>query len=150
MRLAMRISPSRVSDEADDDIDQTHLPGLDGFVMPQQQVVRARVAAERDLHGFEAFFDALRDANFALAGQQFDRAHFAHVHAHRIGGTPELGVQVGERRGGLFDRLFIRSGGGVGEQQRFGIRRLFVHRNTHVVNHVDDIFDLLRIDDFAR
>ena len=38
----------------------------------------------------------------------------------------------------------------ISQQQRFCIRRLFVNRNAHVVNHVDDIFDLLRIDDFAR
>ncbi len=137
-------------DEADDDIDEAHLPGLDGFEMPQQQVVRARVAAERNLHGFEALFDALGDANFAFASQQFDRAHFAHIHAHGIGGAAEFSVQVGERRRRLLNRLFIGSRGGVGQQQRFGIRCFFVHRNTHVVNHVDDIFDLLRIDDFAR
>ena len=118
--------------------------------MPQQQIVGARIAAERNLDRFEAFFDALGDANFAFARQQLHRAHFAHVHAHRIGGAAEFRIEIGERRGGFFDRFFIGSGGGVGQQQRFGIRRLFVHRNAHIVDHVDDVFDLLRIDDFAR
>ncbi len=149
LRLGDLIGGVRI-DEADDEIDEPHLAGLDGFIVPQQQVVGAGVAAERDLDGLQALFDALRDANFALARQQFHGAHFAHVHAHGIGGAPEFGVQIGERGGRLFHRFFVGSGGGIGEQQRLGVRRLFVHRNTHVIDHVDDVFDLLRIDDFAR
>ena len=38
--------------------------------------------------------------------------------------------------------------GSVGEQ-RLGIRCLLVHRNAHVVDRVDDVFDLLRIDDLG-
>ena len=30
---------------------------------------------------------------------------------------------------------------------RLGVRRFFVHRDTHVIDHVDDVFDLLWIDD---
>ncbi len=40
--------------------------------------------------------------------------------------------------------------GGVGQQQFLGIRRLLVDRDAHVVDHVDDVFDLLRIDDVVR
>ena len=149
LRLRNLIGRIRI-DEADDHIDQAHLAGLDGLVMPQQQIVCAGIAAERNLDGLEAFLDALGDANFALAGQQLDRAHFAHVHAHRIGGAAEFRIEIGERRRGFFDRFLVGSRGGVGQQQRFGIRRLFVHRNAHVVDHVDDVFDLLRIDDLAR
>ena len=34
-----------------------------------------------------AFFDALGDDDLAFAGEQFDGAHLAHVHAHRVGGA---------------------------------------------------------------
>ena len=38
-------------------------------------------------HRFAAGLDALGDGDFALARQQFDRAHFAQIHAHRIVGA---------------------------------------------------------------
>ena len=41
----------------------------------------------------------------------------------------------------------VRVGRGVGEQQRFGIRRNFMHLDAHAVDHADDVFDLFRIDD---
>jgi hypothetical protein len=44
---------------------------------------------------------------FALAGQQLDRAHFAHVHAHRVGGATELAVDRGQRRGGFLGGLVV-------------------------------------------
>ncbi len=149
LRLSDFVRRIRI-DEADDHIDQAHLAGLDGFVMAQQQIVGARVAAERDLDRFQTLFDALRDANLAFARQQFHGAHFAHVHAHGVGGASEFRVEIGECGGGLFHGLLVGSRGRVGQQQGFGIRRLFVHRNTHVVDHVDDVFDLFGIDDFAR
>ena len=149
LRLRDLVGRVRV-DEADDDVHEAHLAGLHGLVVPQQQIVGAGIAAERDLDRLEAFLDALRDADLALASQQFHGAHLAHVHAHRIGGAAEFGVEIGERRGRFFDRFFIGSGGGIRQQQRFGIRRLLVHRNAHVVDHVDDVFDLFRIDDLAR
>src|SRR5690606_1265415 len=36
-------------------------------------------------HMLEAVFDALGDLDFAFARKEFDRTHFAHIHAHRIG-----------------------------------------------------------------
>jgi hypothetical protein len=101
-------------------------------------------------HRIEAFLDALGDADLALARQQFDRAHLAHVHAHRIGGAAEFGIERGQRRGGFLDGFFVGRRGGIGGQQRLGVRCLLVHRNAHVVNRVDDVFDLLRIDDLGR
>ena len=63
-------------------------------------------------------------------------------------------VKVGQGRitdliVGFLDRLFIRRRS-VGEEQRLGIRRLLVHRDAHVVDGVDDVLDLLRIDDLGR
>ena len=37
--------------------------------------------------------------------------------------------------------------GVVRQQQRLGIGRNFVHLDAHAVDHADDVFDLLRIDD---
>ena len=39
---------------------------------------------------------------------------------------------------------------GSGASNALGVRRLLVHRDAHVVDHVDDVFDLLRIDDLRR
>jgi hypothetical protein len=149
LRLRDLVGRVRI-DEADDHVHEPHLTRFYRLVLPQQQFVRARIAAERDLDRFEALLDALGDADLAFARQQLDRAHFAHVHAHGVGGAAEFRIEVRERRGGLFDRFLIGGGGGIREQQRLGVRCLLVHRYAHVVDHVDDVFDLLRIDDLAR
>jgi len=58
-------------------------------------------------HGLQAAFDALGDFDFAFARQQLDRAHFAHVHAHRVGGAAEFAVHRGQRGfGGFFGFFF--------------------------------------------
>ena len=51
--------------------------------------------------------------------------------------------------GGFFDGLFVGRLGILGGEKRLGVRRLLVHGNAHVVDHVDDVFDLFRIDDLA-
>ena len=134
----------------DDDVDQAHLSGLDRIVTAQQQMISAGITAQRDLDRFEAFLDALGNADFTFAGQQFDRAHLAHVHAHRVGRAAELGVEIRQCRRRFLNGFLVRRGGRIGQQQGLGIRCLFVHRNTHVIDHVDDIFDLLGIDNLAR
>ena len=100
-------------------------------------------------HVLQAVFDALGDFDFAFARQQLDRAHFAHVHAHRVGGAAEIGVDRRQRRfGGRFGFVVAGDGGDVvGQQQRFGIRRVLVDRDAHVVEGADDAFDRFRIDD---
>jgi hypothetical protein len=149
LRLGDLVRRVRV-DEADDDVDQPPLAGLDRFVGAQQVFVRGREVRERGAHRIETFLDALGDADLALAGEELDRAHLAHVHAHRVGRATKLGIDGRERRGSLFDGLVVGRDRSVSQDQRFGVRRLLVHGNTHVVDHVDDIFDLFRIDDFAR
>jgi hypothetical protein len=148
LRLRDFVGRIRV-DETHDDVDQAHLPCLDGFVVLQQEIVRPRIASKGDLDRLQSFLDALRDADLALAGQKLDGAHLTHVHAHGIGGAAEFRVEIGERGGRFFDRLFVRRGRGIGQEQRLGVRCLFVHRDAHVVDHVDDVFDLLGIDDLA-
>ena len=46
----------------------------------------------------QAVLDALGDLDLAFARQQLDRAHLAHVHAHRVGGAAELGVDASTAR----------------------------------------------------
>ena len=114
-------------DEADDDVDQPALAGLHLLVLAQHELERHRVARQRGAHRVETFLDALGDADFAFARQQLDRAHLAHVHAHRVGGAAELGVDGGERGGGFFGGFFVGDDR-FRQQQRFGLRCLLVHR----------------------
>jgi hypothetical protein len=99
-------------------------------------------------HVLQAIFDALGDLDLALAGEQLDRAHLAHVHAHRVGGATEFGVDRGQRGLGLFFGVFVGRGhrGGVRNQQGLGIRGLVVDRDAHVVERADDRFDRLGVD----
>jgi hypothetical protein len=99
-------------------------------------------------HGHQAAFDALGDFDFAFARQQLDRAHFAHVHAHGVGGAAEFAVHRGERGFGFFLGFFHRGGGGRGvvQEERFGVGRLLVHRHAHVVQHGDHDFHGLGVD----
>ena len=114
---------------------------------------RRRTGGNRLNHVLEAIFDALGDFDFTLTRQQLDRTHLPHVHAHRIGGTAEFGVNgrqrllrllldigvVGNRRRRIFRH-----------QQSFGIRRLVIDLNAHVAERADDALDLLGIDNVVR
>ena len=149
LRLRDDVRRVRV-DEPDDDVDQARAAGLHRLVSAQQVFRRGRVVRKCEAHGVEAFLDALGDADFAFARQQLDRAHLAHVHAHRIGGAAEFGVERGQRGGGLLDGFFVSGRGRLGRENALVVRRLFVHRNAHVVDRVYDLFDLLGVDDFRR
>jgi hypothetical protein len=110
---------------------------------------RPRERRERVLHLVQAFLDALGDGDLAFAGQQLDRAHLAHVHAHRVGRATAFGVDRAQRGGRFLGGGFVRLAGArrVGEQQGFGVGCDFMHLDAHAVDHADDVFDLLRIDD---
>jgi hypothetical protein len=49
----------------------------------------------------------------------------------------------------FLNRLFVGRLGGLGLEQRLSIRCLFVHRNAHVIDRIDDVFNLLRIHDLG-
>ena len=104
--------------------------------------------ADRLHHGHQAAFDALGDFDFAFAGQQFHGAHFAHVHAHGVGGAAEFRVH-GRERGfrSFFGFFFGGAGGGVvRDDQRFGVRGLLVHRHAQIVQGGDNGFERFGID----
>src|SRR3546814_19325623 len=63
-----------------------------------------RALAQAQDHRVAARLDALRDGDLALAAQQFDRAHLAQIHAHRVVGAVDrflllLDRGVGDRSG---------------------------------------------------
>src|SRR5690606_20968617 len=81
------------------------------------------------------------------AGKQFNRAHFAHVHANRVGGAAKVGIDGGQRRVGLFFGVVVagRNRRVFAHQQGFGIGRLVVDRDAHVVEGADDAVDGLGV-----
>jgi hypothetical protein len=94
-------------------------------------------------HFTDAFFDTLGDFDFAFTGQQLDRTHFAHVHAHRVGRATDIGLNRRQRCGGFFGRGFV--GVGVGQHKGIRIRSTLEYVDPHVVDHADDVFHLFRI-----
>ena len=51
--------------------------------------------------------DPLGDLEFSLACQQLDRAHFAHVHAHRVCSTAELAVHGDQGGRGFLGGIIV-------------------------------------------
>ncbi|MNB96054.1 hypothetical protein D3C75_432460 [compost metagenome] len=139
--------------EADDHFGKALAAFLVRFVIGQQRFDRHRELAECGLDLGQAFFDALCNGDFAFAGQQLDGTHFAHVHAHRVGGTATFGVERAQRGGSFFgcgvvDLTVARVA--VVEKQGFHIRSNFMDINAHAVDHADDVFDLFRVDHVVR
>ena len=135
--------------EAGDDLGQALLAFLVQRVVLEELLDGPRKRAQRGQHLVEAFLDALGDLDLALAGEQLHGAHLAHVHAHRVGGAAALGVQGGQRGGGLLGRGVVHvtaTVGLAGQQQLLGIGRGLVDLDAHAVDHADDVFQLLRID----
>ncbi len=133
-------------DEAVDDLVHPQFVLLDLIDHGQQFGDRGGAGGDRLHHMLETVLDALGDLDFAFARQQIDRAHFAHIHTNRVGGAAEFGIDGGKRLLGLFHGVLVGyRRRDIGHQQRFGIRRLFIHLDAHVVDHADDAVDLLAI-----
>ncbi len=125
-----------------------------GDLVRQRDDFRNRGRARRDglHHVLQALLDALGDLDLAFARKQRHRAHFTHVHADRVGGAAEVGVDGRQRgRGGGFDFVFAGRGHGlVRQQHHFGFGGALVDGDAHVVEGRDDAFDRFRIDDVFR
>jgi hypothetical protein len=106
-----------------------------------------RARRDRLDHVLQAILDALGDLDLALAREQLHRAHLAHVHAHRVGGAAEFGVDRGrERLLGLLDHVLLGDRGrGLGHEELLGVRGLVVHGYAHVGEHRDHALDLLGV-----
>ena len=105
-------------------------------------------------HRFAAGLDALGDGDFALARQQFDRAHLAQIHAHRVIGTIGrllLGGRGSDGRAGLLGKLVgvLLGIGGVGSFRLLAGLVILDDVDAHVRQHRHGILDLLR-GDFLR
>ncbi len=70
----------------------------------QQGGMRVRKTGQCDKHLFQSVFDTLGDDNFTLAGQKFNRAHFAHIHTHGISGASDFGLNSRQGRRRFFNR----------------------------------------------
>ena len=137
-------------DEIHHQVGQAHLVDLDQVHHAHDLGDRGRAGGD-GLGGLaHAVLDALGEVDLALAREQLDRAHLAHVHAHRVGGAAEFALDRRHRDLlGLFGGLvlvFRRRRLGL-EQQGFRIRRLVVHLDAHVVDHAHDRLDLVGIVD---
>ena len=150
-RLVLRFRPGIGRFEIDDVAQQCF--GFREFVAPHDDRLEGeRTFAEARDHRFAAGLDALGDRDFAFAREQFDRTHFAQIHAHRIvGALARLRFLGGGKRlrAGLYEIgarivvvivLFFLAVGIFG----------FDDIDTHVVHHREHVFDLLGGDFFRR
>ena len=138
-----------VAFQAQKDLVQLALPGLHPAEGVHHYRHRRREPAQGGAHRADAVLNALRDLDFALARQQVDAPHFAHVHAHRVGGAAQFQLVRWNRcAGGAYVFVFVFHGGARNQGRQFG-RRL-AHRDAHVVDRVDQILQLLRVHDAVR
>ena len=111
--------------------------------MPLQQVANGNGAfADAANHHVTTGFDSFCDRDFTFARQQFNRAHFAQVHAHRVVGAANIVfVDVATRVAFRFGRLV-----GFGRLAGFGFFLFlgFDDIDAHFREHRHHVFDLLR------
>ena len=114
------------------------------FVTPDGNRLKCqRAFAQAGDHRVAASLDAFRDGDLALAAQQFDTAHFAQVHAHRIIGPVELFVAGGANRD-----VAVLVGLNHCRRLEFLFLGLVVLNDVdpHLGEHRHHVFDLLRGD----
>ena len=93
------------------------------------------------------FFDTLGNRDFFLARKQINRTHFTHVHTHGISSATKFRIYCRQSRFGFFGGIFVSgSGCGITHNQRFSIWRDIAHRDTHIVDHAGNTFNLLDLD----
>jgi len=103
------------------------------------------------VHDFtDAFFNALGDFDFTFAGEQLNGAHLAHVHAHRVSSTARFVFYGSQYCSSFFGGDFVTTVRTFVHQQLFGIGGLFDHRDAHIVDHLDDVFDLIGVGNRIR
>ena len=82
-----------------EDLAQLHRAFVEGVRPFDDRVEGDRAFAQAPDHRVAAGLDALGDGDLALAGEQFDRAHLAQVHAHRVVGAVDRFLLGRDARG---------------------------------------------------
>ena len=142
IRLVGSLSgPAAVGGVQVNNIAQQHFLG-DQRVMPLHDGADGqRAFADATDHHFTAGLNALGDSDLAFARQQFDRTHFAQVHADRVVGAAQVGfVDVAFLGARAFS---IRNAFGGG---RFFAVFAFDDIDAHFRQHGHGVFDLFRRD----
>ncbi len=119
----------------------------DALVFVQDHFHRAGPVGHGVHHFPGAFLDALGDLDLAFAGQQFHGTHFAHVHAHRVGGAAGFVFHGGEDGGGFLGGHLVGAFRTFVHHDLIGIGGFLDHADAHVIDHLDDVFHLIRVGD---
>ena len=107
-----------------------------------------RQIGQRRHHFTGTLFDPFGDFDFAFTGQKLNRAHFTHIHAYGVSGAAYIAFHGGKGRYGLFRSGLVR--GLIRHHQSVFIWRFFSDTYTHVVDHANDVFHLIRVGDILR
>ena len=120
--------------------------------MVQNFIDSRRACRDRHHHVLEAFLDPLGNFDLTFTSQQLNRAHFTHIHAHRISCSTKIRVNCRQRRFGLVLDVIIRGRDRriFTEQQRFSIGSLIVDRDTHIAKRADNAINGLSIHQIIR
>ena len=118
------------------------------MVVGKNAIYGAREHRDRRHDFTDAFLDSLGDFDFAFASQQLHCAHFTHIHAHRVSGPAYVAFDSGQSGCGFFSCGFI--GVVVCKKQGIGIGCGLEYVDSHVIDHANDVFDLLRIRNIFR
>ena len=81
--------------EAGDQVGEARFARFDFVVLLQQIGNGFRIFRNRTLYLVDTVFDTLGDVDFAFARQQLNGTHFAHIHAHRVGGAANFRFYAG-------------------------------------------------------
>ena len=131
-----------------DDVAEENLALVELVAPDDDGLEGERALAQPCDHRLAAGLDAFGNGDFALAGQELDRAHLAQVHAHRIVGA--LGRLLlfggGERLGADLDQLaallFVIAV--VGGLVLFGFGLVALDDvDAHLRDHGEDVLDLV-------
>jgi len=134
---------------ANHNIRQTPLTFGDQGILIEYVLHTVGVERHRSHQLADTLFDALGDDNFALAGQQFHGAHFAHIHTHRVRGATGFRFNRSQGCGRFCGGDIIGGTVTLGDQQFICVRGNFKYINAHVVNHLDNFFDLIGVGDIV-
>jgi hypothetical protein len=105
--LGHRIVGVRIDQAVHDFVDAQFL-ALDLVGQLEDLGDRRRAGRDGLDHVLQAVLDALRDLDLALAREELDRPHLAHVHADGVGRAAEFGIEGRDGCLGLLGGIVVR------------------------------------------